>query len=127
MQRKPSHMALRFASSIFLMAVLLWLTVSAPFVIAFQKQVDELDRQLVVNTINTKACTDEDSSNCNPFANTTEEKTESSNSVNFSEEYMHDHHEPIHTMDDLLKHDNCGHSALYIEFYGELISPPPEV
>lgn len=123
MQGKPNHMAARYTSSIFMMSVLLWLTVSAPFVISFQKQVEEREKKMAIAE---NACTGEDSSDCNPFANTTEEKTESG-SVNFSEEYMHDHTEVIHTPDDLLKHGNCGHSALYIDFYGELLSPPPEL
>lgn len=123
MQGKPNYMALRCTSSVFLMAMLLWLTVSAPFVVSFQKQVKEREKKMVVAE---NTCTDDDPSNCNPFANTTEEKTESG-SMNFSEEYMHDHYEVIHTLDDLLKHDNCGHSALYIDFCGELLSPPPEV
>lgn len=115
-------MLVRRVSGIFMMLVLLWLTVSTPIVTAFQIQVAEYEKEMKKNA---KACNDKDNSNCNPFANTTEEKTESG-SITFSEEYLHDHFEIIHTQDDLLKHDNSGHSALYIAYHGELLSPPPE-
>lgn len=73
-------------------------------------------------------CTQQqEEADCNPFANTTEEKTESSTSLSFSEEYLHEHHEQLTNLDDILKHAKCGHSALYIAFHGELLSPPPEV
>ena len=125
MKGKPKYLLVRWVSGIFMMLVLLWLTVSTPFVTSFQAQMKEQEKQTKKNTA--AACTDKDASNCNPFANTTEEKTESG-SLSFSEEYLHDnHHENIHTLDDLLKHDNCQHSALYIAFHGELISPPPEL
>ena len=119
-------MMVRWASGIFMMLVLLWLTVSAPFVTSFQMQVAE--REKAMHKDCGSSCKEkEETTACNPFANTTEEKTESSTSITFSEEYLHDHYETIHTLDDLLKHDNCGHSALYIAFHGELLSPPPEV
>lgn len=124
MKGTSANMLVRWASSIFMMLVLLWLTVSTPFVSSFQQQMAE--REKTEKEKSGKACTEENADNCNPFANTTEEKTESG-SLSFSEEYLHDHEDAIHTLDDLLKHDNCGHSALYIAFHGELLSPPPEL
>lgn len=124
MKYTTKYLLVRWASGIFMALVLLWLTVSAPYVTSFQIQMAEREKQEQKN--NTHGCTDKESHDCNPFANTTEEKTESG-SITFSEEYLHHHEEAIHTMDDLLKHDKCGHSALYIAFHGELLSPPPEV
>jgi hypothetical protein len=124
MKGNLQYILVRWISGIFLMLVLVWLTVSTPFVTSFQIQIAAQEKETQKNT--NAACTDEDAPGCNPFANTTEEKTESG-SITFSEEYLHDHYEIIHTLDDLLKHDNCGHSALYIAFHGELLSPPPEV
>jgi hypothetical protein len=121
MKGNLKNILVRWASGIFMMLMLVWLTVSAPFVTSFQIQMAEQEKEKT-----STACTDKDAADCNPFANTTEEKTESG-SLSFSEEYLHDHHEIIHTLDDLLKHDNCGHSALYIAFHGELLTPPPEV
>lgn len=85
------------------MLVLLWLTVSAPFITTFQQQLAGEEE----------------------VENTAEEKTQT-NSLNFSEEYLHHCDDALHAENDLLKHDNCGHSALYIDFHGELVSPPPE-
>lgn len=125
MKGNLKYILIRWASGIFMMLMLVWLTVSTPFVTSFQIQIAEQEKETQKNTA--AACTDKDAPDCNPFANTTEEKTESG-SLTFSEEYLHDHHhEIIHTLDDLLKHDNCGHSALYIAFHGELLTPPPEV
>jgi hypothetical protein len=107
-----------------MMTVLVWLTVSAPFVTSFQVKMAAFEKEKQKTTA--KACNDKDASGCNPFANTTEEKTESG-SISFSEEYVHEYHELIHTNADLPKHHNCGRSALYIAFHGELLSPPPEV
>ena len=123
MKENSTYVLVRWASGIFMMLVLLWLTVSTPFVTSFQMQMAASEK--ASQEKNPKDCKEKKASECNPFANTTEEKTESG-SITFSEEYLHDHYELIHTLDDLLKHDNCGHSALYIAFHGELLSPPPE-
>ena len=123
MRAIPTYIV-RLASGIFMMLVLLWLTVSTPFVTSFQKQMAE--REKSAQKSSSGSCEENNTSNCNPFANTTEEKTETG-SINFSEEYLHHHDETNHTLDDLLKHDNCGHTALYIAFHGELLSPPPEL
>lgn len=124
MKSTPSYIYVRWASSIFMILMLLWLTVSAPFVTSFQLQMVEKEKGM--HQHDEKECKEKNASDCNPFANTTEEKTESG-SISFSEEYLHDPYELIHTLDDLLRHANCGHSALYIAFHGELLSPPPEV
>ena len=126
MKGYPKNILLSWFSGIFMMLVLVWLTVSAPFVTSFQMQMAEREQALHKDCDG--GCNEKDATTeCNPFANTTEEKTESTSSLSFSEEYLHDHYEIIHTIDDLLRHDNCGHSALYIAFHGELLSPPPEV
>lgn len=123
MKRKAKHIFIRWASGIFMMLVLVWLTVSTPFVNAFQMQMAERDHAL--KTAPDRSATDTESTDANLFANTTEEKTESGG-ISFSEEYLHDHHELLDTEDDYLKHEPSGHSALYIAFHGELLSPPPE-
>lgn len=120
MKVSTSHILFRWASGIFMMLVLVWLTVSTPFVNGFQQQLVEREY------CDCDHHTDPEAAECNPFANTTEEKTESSKSLNFSEEYLHEYNETIHTLDDLLKHANAGHCDLYLAFHGELISPPPE-
>jgi len=116
----------RWASGIFMMLVLLWLTVSTPFISEFQQQMADREKDLHKDCGGN--CREKDvATACIPFANITEEKTESSASITFSEEYTHDHHEQLTNLDDILKHAKCRHSALYIAFQGELLSPPPEV
>ena len=93
-----------------MMIALAWLTVSTPFVYASQQHIAQ------------KAATD--SKGSNPFANTTEEKTESG--PNTLSEYLHDAHEHFHYVPAPEGHNKCHSSDLYYAFHPELISPPPE-
>ncbi len=125
MKGKSTNLVYRWSSGVFQILVLLWLTVSTPFVFSFQQKMNLGESRSL--QVPAPSPTDKDEkSDCNPFANTTEEKTESGSTVNFSEEYLHEHHEPESFLSDLLKHARCGHSPLYIAFHGELLSPPPE-
>ena len=100
-----------------MMLALLWLTVSIPFVYSAQQQMSSL-------TITTDIPVEIDEET-NPFANTTEEKTESSG--NTLSEYLHDMHAHMHYITVLEKYSKCHPSDLYYAFHPELISPPPEV
>lgn len=103
---------------VFLVGVLAWLTVSLPFVYNAQQ------------THNAKMAAatgqDEESGSDNPLTNTTEEKT-SSNSNSFSEEYIHETHFTEHFLTGLPNEYKIEHVATYTAFYGELISPPPDL
>ena len=125
MKGNSTNLVYRWSSGIFQMLVLLWLTVSTPFVTSFQQQIKSGESRLL--QVSTPSCSEQEDekTSCNPFANTTEEKTESG-SITFSEEYLHEHHEPESFLSDQLKHAKCGHSRLYIAYHGELLSPPPE-
>ncbi len=109
-------MTYRFATSIFLMLMLAWLTVSIPFVYAAQ---DIHHAKMIANGDMADETAD------NPFANTTEEKT-SGNSTSFSEEYLHDTHAGEHFQTESDAEYKIEHVATYIAFYGELLSPPPD-
>jgi hypothetical protein len=102
----------QLSSSIIMMLALVWLTVSTPFVYAAQQQ---------AKCINTAQSADD---NTNPFANTTEEKTE--NGGNTLSEYLHDMHQHLPYVAVAEKHSKCHPSDLYYAFHPELISPPPE-
>lgn len=119
MIHRKSNNLQRFVYSIFLMLMLAWLTVSIPFVYAAQ---DAYHAKLVASG-NADAV---DDSNTNPFTNTTEEKTSDSNSTSFSEEYLHDAHSEEHYQTELDSEYKIEHTATYIAFYGELLSPPPD-
>jgi hypothetical protein len=107
----------RYFSSIFMMLILAWLTVSIPFVYAAQEAMD-------AKCLATTGCHSEDK-NDNPFANTTEEKT-SSSTTQFSEEYLHEAHSTEHFLTELSAEYKIEHASTYIAFYGELLSPPPD-
>lgn len=107
----------QFCSSIVMMLALVWLTVSTPFVYAAQQQISSIG---IVDDI----CADIDEET-NPFANTTEEKTESGG--NTLSEYLHDMHQRLQYVAAVEKYSKCHPSDLYYAFHPELISPPPEV
>jgi len=97
-----------------MMLALAWLTISIPFVYNSQQQnqqVSEIATGMEEET--------------NPFANTTEEKSESG--VNTLSEYLHDMHNNA-SYDVLLeKYSKCHPSDLYYAFHPELITPPPDI
>ena len=112
----------QLASAVFMIAALLWLTISAPFVYAGQQKLAQQE-----NTTNSPvplATNEEESSN--PFGNTTEEKAPSG-SNSFSEEYIHDHHKQDHFFSIILRYYNCENAGTYIAFHGELDVPPPDL
>ena len=102
------------ASAVFMMCTLLWLTVSASLILDAQQ---ELSSKCSPTTAQQAA-----EESANPFAGLNEEKS----STNALSEYLH---EPLivselNTPDT--EHGNHDGSDIYIAYYGELISPPPE-
>lgn len=118
MRHHSTHNIKQFVSSIVMMLALVWLTVSTPFVYSAQQQVNS------VSAVHTDDATDIDD-DTNPFANTTEEKTESGG--NTLSEYLHDMHQHLPYVAVAQKFSKCHPSDLYYAFHPELISPPPEV
>ena len=108
------------ASAVFMIAALVWLTISAPFVYASQQQ---LTKQEQAANKNIPQATNEEEA-ANPFGNNTEEKAGNNS---FSEEYLHDHYKAEYFFSIVLRfhtHENVG---TYIAFHGELHVPPPNV
>ncbi|RPD43801.1 MULTISPECIES: hypothetical protein [Chitinophagaceae] len=98
--------------SLLMMVLLMWLTVSTPFV--YEAQQDVLVSQGI---------TDEEVPN--PLTNTNEERVEAGGS-NLSE-YLHEPHQyqvPSNTIELTYK---CHPDDLYSAFHPELLSPPPEL
>ena len=112
----------QLASAVFMIAALLWLTISAPFVCAGQQKLAEEEKTSSASF--PLAGNEEESSN--PFGNTTEEKAPSGNS-SFSEEYIHDHHKNDHFISILLQYHKSENAGTYIAFHGELDVPPPDL
>jgi hypothetical protein len=119
---KKSYTILQKASSIFLMLVLFWLTVSTPFIIAGQQELGKERKAMSVDIPDA----DNDDDRTESSGNNTEEKVPvGGNSL--SEEYLHEH---LLTKDFGAKTTlNYGleNAVPYIAFHGELHAPPPNV
>lgn len=113
MTRKPLFKPWHKCSSILMMLALLWLALSTPFIYSAEQESKKIQQFANWQADDT-----------NPFSNTTEEKSETSNSVS---EYLHDSEALSHQFVTLDKYFKCHPSDLYFEFHPELISPPPEV
>ncbi|RYG45791.1 MAG: hypothetical protein EOO01_17250 [Chitinophagaceae bacterium] len=96
------------AGSSLMILMLLWLTVSAPFVNASRQERARQEKK--VNT-------------ASPLAGSEEEKVPSSSSVN---EYLHENEELQHPAINITAMYKSHQPGLYIAFHGELVSPPPE-
>lgn len=118
--RKPVIFLL--LTCVVMMITLAWFTVSLPFVYGAQQK---LALNYVAN--GQAASNDSEEESSNPFANTTEEKTPNSFG-SMSEEYLHDSHSSEQYLAAILsKEYKIRHMSTYIAFYGELISPPPDI
>jgi hypothetical protein len=106
-------------SCVSMILMLLWLTVSAPFIVP-----DQQDGKMANSAQADIPADNNEDSDTNPFSNTTEEKPESG--ANTLSEYLHHMHEMVHCSTTLTTSYNWHASELYIAFHGELLSPPPE-
>ncbi|NCI45108.1 hypothetical protein [Sediminibacterium soli] len=107
-----------YLTSICMVGILAWLTVSLPFVYKAQK--------VFHAKMAAAASASDQADDSNPLTNTTEEKT-SSNTSMFSEEYLHDAHAAEHHfLTELSAEYKIEQVATYTAFYGELLSPPPD-
>ena len=107
-------------SAIFLVATLLWLTVSTPFVFASQQY--QIEQNKLAQSHHDAPPSDEEETS-NPFGNTTEEKTPSTSSL--TEEYLHDHHTMDYFGSAEANYPASEDADTYIAFHGELLVPPP--
>lgn len=103
--------------------MLLWLTISAPFVFACQQQLLKTDTGKQTGKIVFSGADSEEESTTNPYGNNTEEKGPGNNGI--AEEYLHEtadtHLLPVFTGTYLIHHDARDYTA----FHGELLVPPP--
>jgi hypothetical protein len=99
------------ASSILMLLMLVWLTISAPFVSASMQQKAKMEKKM---------------NSASPLAGTEEEKVPSSPSPNTTNEYLHENEELQHTSTTITTSYCTHHTTAYIAFHGELASPPPK-
>lgn len=116
---KKKYSLLQQLSATFMILALLWLTISAPFVIAAQQEISRHDK--AANIISPLAGNEEEAAN--PFGNTTEEKAPSS--TTFSEEFLHDHHKADYFFSVISQYHKCEDADIYVAYHGELLVPPP--
>lgn len=104
-------------SAIFMILVLCWLTISAPFVNAYYQDLAKQE-----NASNAQSPLTEDEAN--PLNSSTEEKAPNSgNSI--SEEYIHDHYAPENLLTGISAYNTCHNDDTYHAYHGELLVPPP--
>lgn len=117
---KKIYTASQVVSSVCMIMALLWLTVSTPFVNAFQQELaKELNKPLKSAPMSAP-----EEETTNPFGNSTEEKAPS---TTFSEEYLHTNHTIDHFFSVVLRYHKCEDADTYIAFHGELLVPPPNI
>jgi hypothetical protein len=119
-RNRKKYNKFQLASALIMMAALLWLTISAPFINSAQQELAKQDK--VSNTSNPLAGTEEEAAN--PFGNNTEEKAPG---TSFSEEYIHDHHIADQFFSVASRSYKCEDAGVYTAFHGEVHVPPPNV
>ncbi|MGZ5286510.1 MAG: hypothetical protein ACXWV0_03335 [Flavisolibacter sp.] len=102
-----------------MIAALLWLSVSAPFVNAFRQTLDQNNTGCLLAPF---AGSEEEAPN--PLGGS-EEKTSKSSSSTFSEEYLHDNHISEYFISLASQFHKCEKATTYVAFHGELLVPPP--
>ena len=119
MKGRMKYSPQQMVSAAFMILALLWLTISAPFVIAAQQQISKQDK--IENTSSPIDGNEEEAAN--PFGNTTEEKAPSSST--FSEEFLHDHHKTEYFFSISSQYHKGENAGTYVAYHGELLVPPP--
>lgn len=103
------------------MLVLLWLTISTPFILATQQEMAKQQKAMSIDLpINGS---DEDCPDSSDNNNIEEKVPVSGNSL--SEEFLHDHHTNEEFSVKTSRNYGLVNSGTYIAFHGELHAPPP--
>ncbi|MCW3092175.1 MAG: hypothetical protein JWP81_3244 [Ferruginibacter sp.] len=116
-----SYTIFQKASSIFLMLVLLWLTVSTPFILATQQEMAKQQKAISIDL--PISGSDEDCPDSSGNNNIEEKAPVSGNSL--SEEFLHEHHTTQEFGTKTPRNYKLENSGTYIAFHGELHAPPP--
>lgn len=113
---RKAYSILQLTSAVVMIAALLWLTVSAPFVYASQQLAGQ---GKIINCSSPFAGSEEEA----PLSGTEEKAPNSTNSL--SEEYLHDHHTEDYLLSITSQYHKCENAAAYTAFHGEVQVPPP--
>jgi hypothetical protein len=120
-RNKRTYQISQILSAGFLIAALLWLTVSLPFVYESQQKLAKQNNALT-DQLHHSGCDEEAA---NPFGNTTEEKAPSNSITSVSEEYLHDNHTDEYFLSIASQNHKCENFGIYNAFHGEVHVPPP--
>lgn len=107
-------------SGVCMILMLLWLTLSAPFVLAAKQELAKLAHKAF--TLSAMAGCEEEPSN--PYGNNTEEKAPSANSL--AEEFLHDSDKADQFTSLILRSHLLENFDTYHAFHGEQLVPPPD-
>jgi len=119
-KNKKKYSPFQMASAIFMILALLWLTISAPFILSGQQK--SVKQQKTSSTSVPAETSEEESSN--PLGNnTTEEKVPGT--ISLSEEYLHDHHTTEYFFSLISQYHKLENAGTYTAFHGEILIPPP--
>ena len=120
-RKRKTYKPIHLGSAVVMILLLMWLTVSTPFVLASQQEIAK----------SPKGCSDQSSplqgteeENSNPFGNSTEEKVPK-NITSVSEEFLHDHHRSDYLFSISKQYHKTKDAGTYTAFHGELLVPPP--
>ena len=105
-----------------MIATLLWLTISTPFVFAAQQEISKKNKGDITAQM---PVPENEEETANPFGNTTEEKSPGSTSL--SEEFLHDHNTAGNLFSATRHYPQSNNAGTYIAFHGELLVPPPNI
>lgn len=111
---------LQTVSAVFMILALLWLTISAPFILSSQQKSAKHEK---TSSTSVPADTNEEESSTPLGNNTTEEKVPST--ISLSEEYLHDHHTTEYFSSLISQYHKLENAGTYTAFHGEILIPPP--
>ena len=120
-RNKKTYKISQILSAVFLIAALLWLTVSLPFVYESQQNLAK-QHNAVSDQSHPPGCDEEMAGS---FGNTTEEKAPSTSLNPVSEEYLHDNHTDEYFLSIASQNHKCENFGIYNAFHGEVHVPPP--
>ena len=119
---KKIYSIFQIGSAVLMILLLMWLTVSTPFVYASQQELAKSSKSSPVQS----PMPDSEEESANPFGNSTEEKTPK-NISSVSEEFLHDQHKTDYLFSIDLQYHKTENAGTYIAFHGELLVPPPNL
>jgi hypothetical protein len=123
-RNKKTYSFFNVLSAAMMIATLLWLTISTPFVFAAQQEINKNKKDKGTIAAQVPVAENEEEA-ANPFGNTTEEKT--SGGTNLTEEFLHDHQTAEHLFSATRHYPQSNNAGTYIAFHGELLVPPPNI